>query len=540
MFPRTSELFEFNKILVIYLITGLIVSFWIARMIFAKKVIWRKTVLFFPLTFFIVSQILSTYYSIDHSTSFFGYYGRFNGGLLSIMAYCVLYWAYISQLYVNSQGGIRKQVESLLKISLIASFVVMFWGLPSHFGYDLTCLVFTGNLDVGCWTDQFKPTIRVFSTLGQPNWLAAYLVVHMCIGLYFYLKERMRNMHLVYGLYLSLTMVMLLYTRSRSALIALFVAMCLVGIYLIVRRGYVFRKKLDLHLKALFLIFVIPIIIIGTGVSSLDRVIKPTSWLTQEKTVSQKDDQPSAVTSPQITDSSAIRRIVWQGAYSLGIEYPLFGTGVETFAYSYNFTRPLDHNTTSEWDYVYNKAHNELFNYFATTGFVGLVAYLIIFGFVIIHVRKAFDGSLAEQDELLIMCLLAAYISISITNFFGFSTTTINLFYYLIPAWIVALVYGKSFQKYDDDVMIAEDDGLKLVVPVCIAIFTLWYCIQYFRADIAYAHGDSLFSSQEYAEALPHLYNAYSIRPEHIYADKISPNTRSTGICALTFGCKRT
>jgi O-antigen ligase len=57
---------------------------------------------------------------------------------------------------------------------------------------------------------------------------------------------------------------------------------------------------------------------------------------------------------------------------------PLFGTGVETFAFAYYTYRPAQHNMTSEWDYLYNKAHNEYLNYLATIGILGLGSYLLM------------------------------------------------------------------------------------------------------------------------------------------------------------------
>jgi putative inorganic carbon (hco3(-)) transporter len=60
-----------------------------------------------------------------------------------------------------------------------------------------------------------------------------------------------------------------------------------------------------------------------------------------------------------------------KGAWELTKKYPLFGSGVETFAYSYYNVRPVEHNLVTEWDFLYNKAHNEFLNYAATTGFVG-------------------------------------------------------------------------------------------------------------------------------------------------------------------------
>jgi tetratricopeptide (TPR) repeat protein len=398
----------------------------------------------------------------------------------------------------------------------------MLWGLPSHFGYDLTCYVFTGNLDVGCWTDQFKPTIRIFSTLGQPNWLAAYLVIHLCLGAYFYLKSQVRAQQWGYGAYMVFVMVMLLFTRSRSALLAAALAGLIIGAYLFIRREAAKKRSLQKSIGLLIIVLAVPFLVVGTGIDKLDKYAHIPSWFGSSQQTKMDMEPTTEGARINITDSSSIRRIVWQGAYSLGMENPLFGTGVETFAYAYNFVRPVEHNTTSEWDYVYNKAHNEVFNYFATTGFFGLLTYLAVFGVVILHLRKAFDGTLKKEDELLVVILIAAYVSIFITNFFGFSTSTVNVFYYLIPAWIAVIVYRKSLKQFPDEMKIAEEDGLKLVIPVCIVVVSTWYVAQYFRADKAYAYGDGLFSAQQFPEALPYLYDAFNIRREPVYADKIS------------------
>ena len=98
LWPRTSELFEFNKMIFVYIMTVLISAVWLTRCIAAKKLIFRRTLLDIPLLIFLGSQILSTIFSIDHRTSFFGYYSRFNGGLLSVISYSLLYWAFVSNM----------------------------------------------------------------------------------------------------------------------------------------------------------------------------------------------------------------------------------------------------------------------------------------------------------------------------------------------------------------------------------------------------------------------------------------------------------
>ena len=186
MYKNTTELFEFNKMIFIYLISILIFVFWILKIKKENKITLKKTFLDIPIGFFLLTQIASTVFSIDRYTSLFGYYGRFNGGLLSIIVYIFLFYAFINLFDFN-------KISRLLKTSLLSAFIVILWGLPGKFGYDLSCFVFLKELNNNCWVDQFKPSERLFSTLGQPNWLGAYLSINFFIALYFLLKEKTKK-----------------------------------------------------------------------------------------------------------------------------------------------------------------------------------------------------------------------------------------------------------------------------------------------------------------------------------------------------------
>jgi len=151
MTKSTSELFEFNKILFIYALTVLVSFFWLLKMVINKKIILKKTPFDIPIIFFFLSELISTIFSLDSHTSIFGYYGRFNGGLLSIVCYIVLYYAFVS----NSLS-----VEKTLKAIMTSSLFVILWAIPGRFGHDLTCLLFTGKFSNACWdntTLAFRP-----------------------------------------------------------------------------------------------------------------------------------------------------------------------------------------------------------------------------------------------------------------------------------------------------------------------------------------------------------------------------------------------
>ena len=524
--PVTSELFEFNKIIVIYFLTVLVFFFWSLKSILSRKLTIKKSFLDIPLLIFLASQVLSTVFSIYKQTSIFGYYGRFNGGLVSIIAYIFLYYGFIS----NFDKGF---VRSLLKASLISSFIVIIWGLPGRFNRDLSCLVFTGRFNNSCWTDQFHPELRMFSTVGQPNWLGAYLAINFFIGWFFFLESIVKNKknHLILNaLYLIANFSAILFTRSRSAYLSL-----AAGIILIV--VITARKKINIKkIAGLMVLLLSTVIFFKTGVEKIDRFLRLKTYI--------KTSQPAKPTKPlgpplDISESFDIRKIVWQGAVDLGRQYPFFGTGVETFAYSYYFTRPRSHNLTSECDYLYNKAHNEYLNYLATTGFFGIASYLLmvcyLLYFSILNIKnkeskiniknqkdqkdRVKENDLLNNQQLLIVCLLLAYASILVTNFFGFSTTTINLFFYLIPAFIIVLI---NQEKNFYEIRLKEKPYLIYVILLLTGFYLLIGTVFYWLADTKYAQGDVYSRSGEYQKAAGLFLEAIKLRNEHIYKDKLS------------------
>ncbi|OGK23578.1 hypothetical protein A3A46_04585 [Candidatus Roizmanbacteria bacterium RIFCSPLOWO2_01_FULL_37_13] len=550
----TSELFEYNKMMFIYLITLGIIFFWLLKMILYKKIIIKKTPLDVTILFFLGTQILSTVFSIDPHTSFFGYYGRFNGGLISILSFIILYYGFVSTF--NSLSEATRLVSSILKISLISSFVVMLWAIPGKLGHDLSCLLFLGQFNNSCWTDQFRPAERIFSTLGQPNWLGAYLTVNFFIGLYFLFRNRfLKRSSLIHFGYLFLNFSSVLFTRSRSALLSVVVGLIAFAIFAFLKN----KDFLDHQYKKMLILLLgifVSIALFKTGIEKIDRFLSISNYYKATKSTwkvkngltqqSENTQNSTKLETSGVTNSSDIRKIVWKGALDLGLKYPLFGTGVETFAYSYYFVRPKEHNLTSEWDFLYNKAHNEYLNYFATTGLFGLSSYLVFIISVFIYswiklktqssklkaatqnlkIKK--DLGISDLDlsfDILYLSLLIAWVTILITNFFGFSTTTINLFFYLIPAFLVVISSDQQLTIKNQQFSISRLSWLQnimaltLLLVICYLLFGL---TKYYLADIKYARGDSFSKIGEYQKAAQLLNDANNLKYEHVYEDKLS------------------
>jgi putative inorganic carbon (HCO3(-)) transporter len=484
LWPFTSEVFEFNKIVLVYIITTLITGAWAIQMVKDKKFIFRRTILDIPILVFVGSQIISTIFSIDPSTSFFGYYSRFNGGLLSTVCYALLYWAFVTN--IDSRKALR-----LIYITLASAILVSIYGVLEHFG-----------IDKNVWQQDVQS--RVFSTLGQPNWLAAWIVALIPVVWLLILKNgnekaKLNNSIFLYAI-AGLFFTTLLFTGSRSGLIGLAVAGIIFWSIVLISNKWKYIKQFFISGS----IIVVLSLLIGTQFTpSLKNLIsKPTE---KQKTVVQASGTALETGG---TESGQIRKIVWKGAFQIWKHYPIFGTGVETFAYSYYLYRPLEHNLTSEWDFIYNKAHNEYLNFAANSGTVGLASYLVLISFIVFVFVK-----LKDSNPLVGYALLAGYSSILVTNFFGFSVVPIQLEFFLFPA--IAFAITKDEEEIHKDKYVQVSNNQKTVIGIFLlfAFYLLISIFRYWYADYLFATGKGYYTLGKPDVATKYLIKAIKIAP---------------------------
>jgi len=516
---QTSEIFEFNKFILMLAITSLILAIWLVRMIIEKRLIFKRTFLDFFLIAYLASQFLSYLFSIDKHVSFWGYYSRWNGGLLSNLALAILYWAFVSNMEFKST---LKAIYSLI----LSAVLVSMWGIPSHFGLDPTCALFSYGWTTNCWTKEFIPTARIFSTLGQPNWLAAFLTAVFPLLWAIEIektretKNTSKNLSLAFLIINSLLFLALLFSGSRSGLLAFLSTLLLFWLLAFYSKSQ--SKILLKKFANLILLFLLFIIIFGSAFTpSLATLITKTP----------KPPQPAGV-----SDSSQIRKIVWKGAVDIWIHYPILGTGPETFASSYYRFRPVEHNLTSEWNFLYNKAHNEFLNYAANTGSVGLVAYIFLIVGSIIQIkpltRKKDDptasnfqkGKESSRFFYLQAGILAGYSSILVTNFFGFSVVPVSIIFFLYPAFAFCLKNPKDQTEQTMRKRLSVSQILIIFFILVGATFIIFfYVARIWFADKLYAQAKKFSDQDKNSQALAYIREAIDLfSSEPVYWDELA------------------
>lgn len=524
----SSELFEFPKFIVLLAATIIITASWIAH--FVQHRDWnffpihspRHRLLVYSILAVLLTQILATIFSIHPYTSFWGYYSRFHQGLLTTICYTILFFAGIKWLD-------NKSTQKLIKLSINTSLIISLIAILEHFNVSLTCLFMTALdsltgssssliFSTDCWGGLTNPLNRSFATLGQPNWLAAYLLPN----LFLLLASARRRFSPTTLLSFAILVTALIFTDSRSGLLAL-------GLALPTYWGLSLRSqkiKQIIQPATISITSVIALaLLFGTALSP-----SASKLLTRESipSTSSSPTTPQAGTALETggTESGEIRQIVWTGASRLIQHHALLGTGPETFAYTYYWERPLLHNYTSEWDYLYNKAHNEYLNLAATTGILGLLAFLAwhfsLFNLSFLRPPPSKKINREKDHDLLAFLPVAGagVVAYSVTNFFGFSV--IPTYFMMV---LLSVIPFSLLNDHDND----KPSSLTAhyLVGLSTLILLVLFPLRLYLADYYYNLGKN-------TPSLDLLRRAIALRPtEDLYHTTLAENYASVGAIEL-------
>ena len=517
----TDELFEFNKMILTYYCTAAIAGLWLARMVWHRTVILKPTPLDVPLLLFLASQLIATFFSIEPYTSLLGYYSRFHGGLVSTFCYVILYYSFVS-------NATRRDVPALLFSTFSSAALVSGYAILEHFGHSISCLIVSGgsSFDASCWKQDVQS--RVFATFGQPNWLAAYLITLLPVGIVQLVTTQINWKRWFYAGVSVLLFAALIFTKSRSGILGAAVGLAsLAGFFLWfgVQTGQL-RSWITAQKRGFSILTAVAVLCLGILCIFPSPYQPKLPVLSPSAPTVQAPVQPEPVANRLETggsDSADIRKVVWSGAIKVWQRYPLFGSGVETFAYSYYLDRPVEHNLLSEWDFLYNKAHNEFLNLLATTGLFGLLSYcflLVAWGVTILSAAHRAQNAPFAQLALP-LGLLAGGISLSVSNFFGFSTVMVSILLFLYWAITYTQTGDSESQQPNQQFVPVQYFGFTAVSIATCA--TLVLISNYWQADMQYSAGKGLLAAGQFKPGVLKILLAIEKSPnEPLYYEELS------------------
>jgi len=317
------------------------------------------------------TYLLSTAFSVSPSDSFFGMYLRRQG---TYTALCYLFFFFVVLRTIHT----RRQIEGLLFAFLLAGFTVSVWAILQRLGLDP---------DV-----EGSHGTRVWSTLGNPIFLSAFLIMTAPLHLYFLSRslqrlEECRGQGISSGrsraevlffmmvfLFFAANLAALMLAESRGPTLGLFVGLFLLMILHVLRQG---RRRAVAGLLVIGGLLILMLVFLSLpGQQSAGFTDMPLL-----------DRLDSAFQSK----SGRVRTHIWKGVFDLFVSNPgriLTGYGPETLSLVFPRHNPPMLQYLEKPTAFADRAHNELLDLLVMQGILGLAAFLLFFGILCRFVLK--------------------------------------------------------------------------------------------------------------------------------------------------------
>lgn len=421
-----------------------------------------KSGLNYPVIAFIIASGISLLSSIDIYISVYS--------LFSITLFAGLY--FLVPNIVRERRQIRKIMFSLIFVSGLISI----YGIGQYFGIDLLNLKVMGS---GYISGPFE----------NRNVLASFLVFIMPVSVGFLFEKISKKLKLMVGLVAIITLIALIYTRTRGAWVGFIGAMAFfAGAKLMAGRG---MKKI---LKSLFSkksLITISLMVICLGLLIRYDYRKPTSFTRKFLSIADLKDP-----------ATRHRFVMWHTGIDIIKEHPLLGTGIDTFKkiYPKYQSKYLRTEKYGMFEGLSRFIHNDYLEITANTGILGLGAFLwLIVTLYWTGLKRLKQIDQSKYSPNLLIIILSSLTAVLIHSFFHYSfyLPTTGMLFWL---WLGLLnTDGAKAEKIKENI---RPSVIRQSVTVLITILLLVWVTKPFIASLYFDKGCYYSMSGEYDAAI--------------------------------------
>lgn len=458
---------------------------------------------------FIASLTLSSIISGDFLYSFWSNFERMDG-LITLYHQFAFFFVLLGVLQT------KKEWEMMMQISIFSAIAIGFVGLSQIVGVNLLLASSGGE--------------RVSSTLGNPTYLSAYLLIHIFMCVYFFIKNK-ENYDVALFKYCFIGMdVFILFLElkygsgsGRVGILRQIFSNGILWIPFIIFHILAFlhfwkgtQKKINEFLPyalygllvvffstlitftqtrgaiigiALAVAFAFAAVMFRRGVKLNIKIYSAcivlalllgSIWIFNNK------NNPIVIRSPFLSRIASIslndqttktRLATWNAALKGFYDKPIFGWGMENFYQVFDKYFPTviyDKEDAVVW---FDRPHNILIQYASEGGAVGLALYLGFVGFLIYYLlryqKKNYIG-------IVFTSFLIAYIG---QNLFVFDSLNSSMPFYFMIGFILHLILRESdapvrplIEEKQIPAPIKNNKEIVYIVSLLIIGFIVWYC----------------------------------------------------------------
>jgi O-antigen ligase/predicted negative regulator of RcsB-dependent stress response len=487
-----------------------------------RRLLSRPLVL--PVFLFTLAYVLSTITSVAPHVSFWGSYFRVSG-TCNALCYAIFFLLIVLNLHTT------RQVEQLITVTLLASLPIALYGVLQHSGFDP---IFP----------QYDHSSRVISTIGNPIFLGAYLIMvtplafgRLLISLRALLgmgqsASSHHSMFLEVAGYSSLLLLQLtclLYTKARGPWFGLLGGALLFAILITLRHG---MKKLLLIATAVGAAVIVLLV-------ALNLPNTPLEPFTESPYLSRLvfSDELAAG-----TGTSWVRLYIWQGTLELIRSNPnigfapdpfrplrlFIGYGPETMRIVFPQVYPPELAHVESREAMADRAHNELLDLVVTTGVLGLLAFLLLIGCFFYYGISLLRRTRSFSTQVSLIALLSAMFAHLIEAQFGILLFSAELLLWLYLALMSVMYHIETATAKEEDVYPIESltveasadntsrlQGILSLLVVCvIPFFASLSSVNLLLADTFLARGRRFQASGQWKESITAYNQAIQAFPD--------------------------
>ncbi|MBI4053852.1 MAG: O-antigen ligase family protein [Candidatus Doudnabacteria bacterium] len=257
---------------------------------------------------------------------------------------------------------------------------------------------------------------RVEATFGNAAFLAAYMIFHIAIAAFLFLKRNGRFYKSYYVLSAAVFTFVVYATATRGSLLGLAAGLVVTGVLTL----WVSQKR---NIKLL-----------GLGLLGLIVILAGLLYFSRNEPWVAKSPRLSRLVSISLTDRTTETRLVtWQAAWTGWKEKFFLGHGLENFDIVFNRHFPPIIYEDAGSQVWFDRAHNLIFDRGVTTGIAGLVIYLL---FIFYPALKLFALVLKDRASSAgAVIFIALVVAFFVQDLFVFETITTYVILFFVWAF---------------------------------------------------------------------------------------------------------
>jgi O-antigen ligase len=307
---------------------------------------------------FALMVLLSSFFAYDFHAAFWSNYER-GEGAFQMLHYFVFF--VLAVLFLKTAEDWKR----MFGCSVVAACLMVGYGILGNFGVQTIIGSYAGGGTPSGWLSKLTSG-RFQGSLGNPAYVAPYLIFSMFFAAYLWIANRKSSMfgaarHWGYGILIAVFVLFFVVSQTRGAFLGLGLGILVFLIYLAFSKNRMVRK-VSLAVLAV-------LIVLGAA----GFAVRNQPWV--------ENIPAGRLLQISVSDSTAQTRFwVWDEAWKGFLERPVLGWGPENFTAVYDkYFNPNFYTPGVQTETWFDRAHGVFFDYLAETGMLGLASYLAIF-----------------------------------------------------------------------------------------------------------------------------------------------------------------